>query len=171
MSEPTPRGPSTKTTDAYESAAKHPLVSEILAALHEQDAMSYHGEGSVRIGERAWHVLHEIEKAGFTILRTKSYKAAQERQRIAEVMRESAERDKREQREWMERDVFPWQRHLLVRVQHLGLLAQRLGAAPEDMASQWCDCGQSSCPTTEKGTDGLSVDSKHTPNPTTDRAR
>lgn len=141
----TEKQPSAPGDAAYASAEKNPVTRLILGALHEQDALTYHGRGSEDVGERAWHLLGEIEKAGFTILRTKSYKAAQERQRIADVMRESAERDKREQREWIERDIFPWQRHLLNRVNHLGLLAQRLGATAEDMVGPSCECGQGSC--------------------------
>lgn len=141
----TEKRPSSPGEVAYDKATAHPLASIVLTALHEQDALSYHGRGSEEIGERALGVVKAIEDAGFTILRTKSYRAAQERQRVAEVMREMAEEDKRTQREWMERDVFPWERHLVNRLNHVAALAKGLGATAEDFVGPPCNCGKGQC--------------------------
>jgi hypothetical protein len=86
-----------------------------------------------------------LESSGYVVVTEKSYRAAQERQRIAKVMQESAERYEGGMREWLERDVFPWERHLVERVNHLAGLASRLGATAEDFVGPPCLCGRGKC--------------------------
>lgn len=86
-----------------------------------------------------------LEANGYVVLKQKSYENAQRRQWVDRALRASAEEDRDRQREWMERDVFPWKRHLMNRVTHLGNLAVRLGATTEDMKGPPCDCGRTGC--------------------------
>ena len=86
-----------------------------------------------------------LEAAGYVVLKAKSYRAAQERQRLALAQAEWAERDEAENRAWLERDVFPWERHLVQRLQHIAALAGSLGATAEQMVGPPCTCGMSGC--------------------------
>jgi hypothetical protein len=45
--------PAPTDDELYAHAGEHPLSALLLAALHEQDALSYHGQGSSGIGRRA----------------------------------------------------------------------------------------------------------------------
>lgn len=87
-----------------------------------------------------------LEASGYVVVKEKSYRQAQERQRIARVREEYAEKHEADLRAWMERDVFPWERHLVQRVDHLARLATRLGAKDEDWAGPPCTCGGRQCP-------------------------
>ncbi|MCU1592451.1 MAG: hypothetical protein JWP11_3707 [Frankiales bacterium] len=87
-----------------------------------------------------------LETSGYVVLKEKSYRQAQERQRIARVMQESAEQRYEHQQAWLARAVFPWERHLVQRVDHLARLATRLGAKDEDWAGPPCTCGGRQCP-------------------------
>lgn len=90
-------------------------------------------------------VTAELARLGYVVLKLKSHRAAQERHRIAHVRMRDAHEARDKQQAWLERDIFPWQRHLTQRVDHLAGLAARLGATPEQMASPSCPCGLPQC--------------------------
>lgn len=87
----------------------------------------------------------ELAAMGYVVLKEASYRKAQERQRIAQVRMESAIEDRQHQRDWLDRDVFPWQRHLTNRVDHLAGLARALGATAGDFVGPGCGCGSNGC--------------------------
>ena len=66
---------------------------------------------------------------GFIVLTAKSYYAAQERQRCAEVTAQSAIADRDGQRQWMERDIFPRLDHLSDRLTFVYGIARARGAS------------------------------------------
>ncbi|MGB3483986.1 MAG: hypothetical protein WBB07_17440 [Mycobacterium sp.] len=70
---------------------------------------------------------------GFVVLREKSYRQAQERQRIAECMRESAERDAESARHWAQTELCEETRFLRNRCEFLYGAAIKAGADPEDL--------------------------------------
>jgi len=87
-----------------------------------------------------------LEQMGFVVLTRRSYEAAQRRQEIARWREQDAIEDKKRQREWMEKEIFPWKRHLQNRVNHLGYLALELGATTAQMLGGVpCDCGREQC--------------------------
>lgn len=86
-----------------------------------------------------------LEAGGYVVLRAASYRAAQTRLRVAEALRDAAIEDRESRRVWMEREVFPWERHLVNRLTFLADLVHDLGATREQMRGSDCNCGMSSC--------------------------
>jgi hypothetical protein len=54
-----------------------------------------------------------LEENGYTVLKTKSYNQARERQRVAEDLQKSAEARYNHLFDWMERDVFTRESYLV----------------------------------------------------------
>lgn len=75
-----------------------------------------------------------VEAAGFVVLREKSYRAAQERQRRAECQREYAEENRARSDAWA-RDCLTEERRLRERLTFVYGVAQRFGATIEDLRS------------------------------------
>lgn len=77
-------------------------------------------------------VRRELEAEGWTVIRTKSYRQAQERQRVAEVLRASEEKHAEHTRAWAQR-AFGEQRRLADRCTYLYGLAAAHGATPDEL--------------------------------------
>lgn len=75
-----------------------------------------------------------LETSGYVVLKAKSYRAAQERQRITRVLRESAEREAVMARQWAY-DCLARERRLAERVTEMWGLAVRHGATAADLAA------------------------------------
>lgn len=73
-----------------------------------------------------------LASEGYVVLKEKSYRAAQERQRIAQCRAEWAERDMESSRQWA-RDAYEEQRRLGTRLGLLYGLAQALGATEDQL--------------------------------------
>lgn len=76
-----------------------------------------------------------VEAAGFVVLRQKSYRAAQERQRRAEVYRECAEESKERAYAWA-RDCLAEERRLRERLTFVYGVAQKFGATAADLRGE-----------------------------------
>jgi len=74
-----------------------------------------------------------LKANGFVVLREKSYRQAQERQRVAEALREAADSDREAHYEWMRREVFPEERRLRDRCMFLYGAARAHGATVEEL--------------------------------------
>ena len=74
-----------------------------------------------------------LEAAGYVILKARSYRQAQERQRVAEALRAYAQRHEADLRAWMERDVFPRERYMTDRCTFLYGVARAHGATVEEL--------------------------------------
>lgn len=73
-----------------------------------------------------------LEASGFVVLREKSYRQAQERQRVAEALRASAEQEAGHARQWA-RDCLTEERRLRDRITHVYGIAQAHGATVEEL--------------------------------------
>lgn len=73
-----------------------------------------------------------LEAHGYVVLRAKSYRAAQERQHIAQALLASEERHNEGTRAWAQQ-AFDEQRRLSERCTYLYGLAARLGATDDDL--------------------------------------
>jgi hypothetical protein len=73
-----------------------------------------------------------LEADGYVVLRAKSYRAAQERQHIAEALLKSQEEHNEHTRAWANK-AFDEQRALGDRCMYLYGLAARLGATDDDL--------------------------------------
>jgi hypothetical protein len=76
--------------------------------------------------------MQDLEADGWTVIRTKSYRAAQERQRIAQVLKDAAERDAERAREWAREECLE-QRYLRDRCTYLYGLAAAHGATKDEL--------------------------------------
>jgi hypothetical protein len=76
--------------------------------------------------------IEALEAGGYTVIKTKSYKAAQRRQDGAEMLAVWAERDAESARKWA-RDCLTEERRLRDRCQFLASLAIAHGATLEDL--------------------------------------
>lgn len=76
--------------------------------------------------------LEVVKGAGYVVLKEKSYRAAQERQRIAECQREYAEENRERSDAWA-RDCLAEERRLRDRVTFVYGVAQKFGATREDL--------------------------------------
>jgi hypothetical protein len=74
-----------------------------------------------------------LESSGYVVLREKSYRQAQERQRIAEAMREYAEELREGQDRWLRSEVLPRERFLADRLTFLYGVARAHGATVEEL--------------------------------------
>jgi hypothetical protein len=74
----------------------------------------------------------ELEAEGYVVLRAKSYRQAQERQRVAEALRQSAEEQVESTHRWAE-VAFAEQRRLADRLTFVYGVARSLGATDEDL--------------------------------------
>lgn len=77
----------------------------------------------------------QLEAAGYVVLKAKSYRQAQERQRIAEAMKDYAEERRADQDRWMREDVFPEERRLRERLTFVYGVARAKGATVEELSS------------------------------------
>lgn len=75
-----------------------------------------------------------LEANGYVVLREKSYRQAQERQRVANVFREHAEEDAEHARAWA-RDCLTEERRLRDRLTFVYGVARAHGATVEDLRS------------------------------------
>lgn len=94
----------------------------------------------------AWaleEALDVVRAAGYVVLKAKSYRQAQERQRVAEALRaaeaESAESARRWARECLEQERF-----LRERVTYLAALCMKLGATMDQLRGEDDDAQQAS---------------------------
>lgn len=74
-----------------------------------------------------------LADAGYTVITTKAYRAAQERQRIAECMREYAEELRSGQDRWLRDEVLPRNRALADRLTFVYGVARAHGATVEEL--------------------------------------
>lgn len=75
-----------------------------------------------------------LEAEGFVVLKSKSYRQAQERQRVAEALRLSAERDAEQARTWA-RNCLDSERRMRDRCADLVAFAMSHGATLDDLAA------------------------------------
>ncbi len=75
-----------------------------------------------------------LRQNGFTVIRARSYRAAQKRQWIAEARMDDAIEQRDHQRAWMESEVFPRERLLSDRVNFLYGAARAHGATVDELA-------------------------------------
>lgn len=75
----------------------------------------------------------ELEAEGYVVLRAKSYRQAQERQRVSDALRRAAEEQVESTRRWAE-TAFAEQRRLSDRLTFVYGVARSLGASVEDLA-------------------------------------
>lgn len=73
-----------------------------------------------------------LEAEGYVVLRAKSYRQAQERQRVAECLRESAERDAASARDWA-RNCLAEERYMRDRLTFVYGVARAYGATVEEL--------------------------------------
>lgn len=73
-----------------------------------------------------------VKAAGYVVLKEKSYRQAQERQRVAQVLKEYADEDAERARTWA-RECLACERHLRDRLTYLYGLACKLGATREQI--------------------------------------
>lgn len=73
-----------------------------------------------------------LQAAGYVVLRSKSYRQAQERQRIAEALKQCAEEDRESTRRWAE-GAFDEQRRLSDRLTFVYGVARAHGATEKDL--------------------------------------
>ena len=73
-----------------------------------------------------------LEANGYVILKAKSYQRAQERQRLAQALWESAQRDRAHTREWAF-SIFDEQRRLADRLTFVYGVARSHGASVEEL--------------------------------------
>lgn len=74
-----------------------------------------------------------LESYGFVVLREKSYRQAQERQRVAEELRRAAEEDAERARLWAQRDLCPEIRRLSERCTFLYGAARAAGCTTRQL--------------------------------------
>ena len=77
-----------------------------------------------------------LESNGFVVLRAKSYRQAQERQRVAEALREYAEQEAEQTRRWA-LDCLGEERRLRDRCTFLYGAATRRGATADELAGDY----------------------------------
>lgn len=77
----------------------------------------------------------QLESDGFVVLRAKSYRQAQERQRVAEALKEAAERQVESAYAWA-RNCMAEERRLGERCTYLYGLAAQLGASGEELRGE-----------------------------------
>lgn len=75
-----------------------------------------------------------LEGSGFVVLREKSYRRAQERQRVAEAMRDYAEELREHQDRWLRADVLPRERELSDRLSFVYGVARAHGVSVEELS-------------------------------------
>lgn len=74
-----------------------------------------------------------LESYGFVVLREKSHRQAQERQRVADALRRSAEEDAERARGWAQRDLCPEIRRLSDRCSFLYGAARAAGCTDAEL--------------------------------------
>jgi hypothetical protein len=79
--------------------------------------------------------LETVRRHGYVALREKSYRQAQERQRVAEALREYADKDAERAREWA-RDHCEQERQLRDRLAFVYGIARSYGATIEELAGE-----------------------------------
>lgn len=79
-----------------------------------------------------------VKEAGYVVLKEKSYRQAQERQRVAEALRKLEQEHNEHTRAWASK-AFDEQRHLRDRCEYLYGLAARLGAGDRQLRGPLTD--------------------------------
>lgn len=100
------------------------------------------------IDTRNLNVSQAIDKAkaflthhGYVVLKEKSYRLAQERQRVAEVYRKCAEEDAQRARTWAQTELHNDIRDLYARCTYLYGVARAKGASAEELSGGWTPTG------------------------------
>lgn len=75
-----------------------------------------------------------LESRGFTVLRTKSYRAAQERLRVAVALQEAAEERRRDTEVWVREKLIPEERRLHARLSEVYGAARAAGVSVEALS-------------------------------------
>lgn len=83
-------------------------------------------------------MIKHLEADGYTVLRTKSYNAARERQRVAEALLRS-EREHVESIERWAREAFASERKMADRCSYLYAVAMKHGATAEELRGSTSD--------------------------------
>lgn len=73
-----------------------------------------------------------LEQQGYVVLKAKSYRQAQERQRVAEILRQAEERNAERTRDWA-RDCLEKERTMRDRCEYLYGLAAAHGATRDEL--------------------------------------
>jgi hypothetical protein len=74
-----------------------------------------------------------LEASGHVVLKAKSYRQAQERQRVAEALRDAAERYRESTDRWVRADIIPENHRLRERCTFLYGAARAHGASAEEL--------------------------------------
>jgi len=82
-----------------------------------------------------------LTQHGYVVLKAGSYRQAQERQRVAEALRKSAEEDAAHTRAWAETTLHNEIRDLMARCTFLYGAARARGSTVEDLAGGWTVVG------------------------------
>ncbi|MHC9292017.1 hypothetical protein ACRCUN_06090 [Mycobacterium sp. LTG2003] len=82
-----------------------------------------------------------LESYGYVVLREKSYRQAQERQRVAEALRRAAEDDARSARRWAQETLHNEIRDLYARCTFLYGAAIARGATADELRGAWTPVG------------------------------
>lgn len=77
-----------------------------------------------------------LEASGFVVLKAKSYRAAQERQRVAEALRDAAERYQQSTDRWVRQSIIPENHRLRDRCAFLYGAARAHGATADELRGE-----------------------------------
>jgi hypothetical protein len=91
-----------------------------------------------------------LKDAGYVILKEKSYRQAQERQRIADIMRQDAQERAASQDKWWREEILPELFSYRDRVTFLYGAARAAGCTDEELSGQAPTCAHG-VPKTETG--------------------
>lgn len=80
-----------------------------------------------------------LETNGYVVLRAKSYKQAQERQRVADALAAYQAQRVEEVFAWVQRDLVPRERSLVDRLTFVYGVARALGASVEELRGETSD--------------------------------
>jgi hypothetical protein len=106
--------------------------------MHMVARMTAHSADCARVEE----ALAVVKAAGYVVLKEKSYRQAQERQRVAEALRKLEQEHNEHTRAWANK-AFDEQRHLRDRCEYLYGLAAKLGAGDRQLRGEHIDGGES----------------------------
>lgn len=82
-----------------------------------------------------------LAQHGYVVLKTKSYRAAQERQRVAEALYQAAEQYRQSTQCWAETTLHNEIRELQARCTFLYGMARAHGATVDELAGGWATTG------------------------------
>lgn len=75
-----------------------------------------------------------LESKGYVVLKEKSYRQAQERQRVADALRREAEKRYLHLFDWMDKQILPRERYMTDRCTFLYGVARAHGATVEELS-------------------------------------